>query len=77
MTSLNRVNKTRKINGMTFEEYCDQPDLVRADALASGVMGEAYKHYFTKKGMFTGRTSIRHKPLNNMDMYEFAKTKYS
>jgi len=65
-----------RINGMTFEEYGNHPEIVRADAIAAGVKGESYLHYQSKKGQFTGKTRTKYKPLNNMDLYRFAKSKY-
>ena len=62
---------------MTLEEYCNNPDLVRQDAIAAGIRGEAYTHYLTKKGMFTGKKETRYKELNNMELYQFAKAKFS
>jgi hypothetical protein len=73
---LESVDKEKEIDGLSFEEYCDDVDRVRKEAIAAGVKGEAYKHYRTKKGLYTGVIVIKHKPLNNGDLYEFAKSKY-
>jgi hypothetical protein len=76
-TPLSAVDTQARIDGMTFEEYCNDVDRVTADATAAGVKGESYVHHFMTKGQFNGKTVVRYKPLNNMDLYEFAKQKYA
>ena len=80
-TPLASVGNAIKINGLTFEEYCQDPMRVYHDAMADGLRGEAYTHYFTARrgkmrGCFNGKTETRYKPLNNLDLYEYAKRKY-
>lgn len=74
---LSEVNKTIRINGLTFEEYCNNPELVRKDAESAGVKGEEYTHYHTTKGCYNGKTTKRFKPLHNGHLYDFAKTRYA
>ena len=62
---------------MTLEEYCNNPEQVKADAKAAGVKGEAYTHYHMTNGRYNGKTSTRYKELNNMDLYQFAKKKFT
>lgn len=66
----------KRIDGMTFEEYCNDVPRVIADATRDGVKGEAYTYHHMTRGMFNGKTSTRYKPLNNMDLYEYAKRKF-
>lgn len=61
----------------TITQYMEDVDRVRADAIADGVQGRPFLHYFMKKGLFTGKVEVRHKPLNNADMYVYAKRKFS
>lgn len=65
-----------EIDGLTFEQYCNDPDRVRADAIAAGVKGEQYVHYCMTKGRYNGKTRVKYRELNNMDLYLFAKQKY-
>lgn len=65
-----------RIDGLTLEEYCNDPDRVRADAIAAGVKGSPYEHHQTRGGRFTGKVTIRHRDLNNLDLWNFAKQKY-
>lgn len=71
------VYKAVKINGLKFNEYCNDPDSVRAEAIAAGWVGEPYKHYHATKGLFNGKISERFKDMDNMDLFNFAKQKYS
>ena len=66
----------KRIDGLTIEEYCNDPDKVRADAIAAGVRGEAYDHFHSAKGRYTGKVTVRYRDLNNMDLWNFAKQKY-
>ena len=79
MTSipLSDVDTEKKIDGKTFWQYTARIDDVIRDATAAGVKGESYVHHFITKGRFNGKTVVRYKPLNNMDLYEFAKQKYA
>jgi len=75
-TPLTEVDQELRINGLTLTEYCDDTAQVHRDAIADGVKGEAYTHHKSRKGRLTGDTVTRHKPLNNGDLYEYAKRKY-
>lgn len=58
---------------LTRGAYFDNVELVRARAIAAGVKGEAYKHYHTTKGQYNGKVSIKHRPLDNGDLFAFGK----
>jgi len=73
---LAEVDMGKTVDGLTFDEYCDDPGRVREDAIADGVKGEPYKHYRSKKGLYTGEINIKYKDLDNGDLYEYAKRKY-
>lgn len=70
------VDSARLIAGVSFVDYCQDAQRVMREALADGLRGEAYTHYFTTKGRYNGKTETRYKPLNNLDLYEYAKRKY-
>ena len=74
-TPIADVFKAIKIDGMTFQEYLDS-DNPRKDAIAEGIQGEPYQFAKTRKGQIYA-TEIRSKPLNALDIYEYAKRKYS
>lgn len=75
-TPLTDVDENKLIDGLNFQQYCDNKARVRKDAIAAGCLGDEYKHYVTKRGMYTGKVVIKHHPLNNLHLYEFAKHKY-
>lgn len=71
------INHSKLIDGLTITQYCEDPDRVRNDADRDGVKGEEYKKYQVVKGQYTGKFTIRHKPLDNMELWQYAKRKYS
>lgn len=70
------VGRALLIDGVSFEDYCQDAPRVMREALADGLRGEAYTHYKSTKGRYNGKTETRYKPLNNLDLYEYAKRKY-
>ena len=70
------VSHAAIIDGARFEDYCQDAPRVMREAMADGLRGESYTHYKMTKGKFNGKTETRYKPLNNMDLYEYAKRKY-
>lgn len=73
---LANVGRAILIGGVSFEEYCNDVERVIREATADGLRGAPYVHYKMTKGKFNGKTETRYKPLNNLDLYEYAKRKY-
>lgn len=69
-------NDEKRIDGQTLEEYCNDPDRVRADAKAAGVKGKPITKHHTTKGRYNGKTSVTYAELNNLELYNFAKQRF-
>ena len=69
---------TTNIANLTREEYFNDVDLVTSRAIAAGIKGKAYEHYQVtskgpKKGRYNGKVTIKYRPLNTGDLFEFGK----
>lgn len=67
----------KRIDGQTLIEYCDDPERVRADAIAAGIKGEPFTYHHATRGRYNGKTSTRFKALNNLDLLQFAKQRFA
>ena len=64
------------VDGLTFEEYCNDAERVRADAIAAGVKGAPSKRYHMTDGRYNGKTSVTYAKLDNLELYNFAKQRF-
>lgn len=71
------VYKSIVIDGKTFQQYLMDCSNCRAEAIAAGWVGEPYDHYHTTKGRYNGKVTERYKPMDNGQLFAFAKQKYS
>lgn len=75
--SIHDVDMAKRIGGLTFAEYAQEPEKIREEMVAAGYVGEEYRHYCSdKQGHYTGKIRLRYKALHNGHLYAFAKLKF-
>jgi hypothetical protein len=75
--SIHDVDMGKRINGLLFSEYCNEPEKIAEEMRAAGFVGEEYRHYCCdRQGHLTGKFRVKYKPLHNGHLYAFAKLKF-